>query len=62
MKEANIPEIGVILEIYGPADDQDLKTNPGGHSVTQTVDQLAVDCHGIEGDRHLGLTRFGNGS
>ena len=52
-----MPENGVILEVFGPNDNQDMKENPGGHSVTQMVDQLTVDCHGIEGDRHVGLTR-----
>ena len=58
LKQANIPEMGVILEVFGPNDDQDRETNPGGHSVTQVVEQLTLDCHGIEGDRHLGLTRL----
>lgn len=57
LKEANIPEMGVILEVFGPNDNQDIEENPGGHSVTQVVDQLTVDCHGVEGDRHVGLTR-----
>ncbi|MCZ6679595.1 MAG: hypothetical protein O7E52_20390 [Candidatus Poribacteria bacterium] len=57
LKQANIPEVGVILEVFGPNDNQDVKKNPGGHSVTQAVERLAIDCHGIEGDRHLGLTR-----
>ncbi len=57
LKQADIPEVGVILEVLGPNDNQDVKTNPGGHSVTQAVERLAIDCHGIVGDRHLGLTR-----
>ena len=57
LKQADIPEVGVILEVFGPNDNQDVKTNPGGHSVTQAVERLAIDCHGIVGDRHLGLTR-----
>ena len=57
LKHADFPEVGVILEVFGPNDNQDVKTNPGGHSVTQTVERLAIDCHGIVGDRHLGLTR-----
>ena len=57
LKQADIPEVGVILEVFGPNDNQDVKTNPGGHSVTQAVERLAIDCHGILGDRHLGLTR-----
>ena len=57
LKQANIPELGVILEVFGPNDNQDLEKNPGGHSVTQVVEQLVIDCHGVEGDRHVGLTR-----
>ena len=57
LKQADIPEVGIILEVFGPNDNQDVKTNPGGHSVTQAVESLAIDCHGIVGDRHLGLTR-----
>ncbi|MFL2541832.1 MAG: hypothetical protein ACJ0UT_07650 [Candidatus Latescibacterota bacterium] len=57
LKQANIPAVGVILEVYGPNDHQDMQQNPGGHSVTQAVEGLRVDCHGIEGDRHVGLTR-----
>ena len=55
--QKSIPEVGVILDVFGPSDDQDVRNNPGGHSVTQPVDQLFVDCHGIEGDRHRCLTR-----
>ena len=58
---ANIPEVGVIRDVLGPNDDQDMASNPGGHSVTQPVDRLAVDCHGIAGDRHRGLTRPSTG-
>ena len=35
LKQANIPEIGVVLEVLGPNDDQDMKSNPGCHSVTR---------------------------
>ncbi len=58
---ANIPEVGVIRAVLAPNDDQDMASNPGGHSVTQPVDRLAVDCHGITGDRHRGLTRPSTG-
>ena len=58
---ANIPEVGVIRVVLGPNENQDMATNPGGHSVTQQVDRLAVDCHGIVGDRHRGLTRPSTG-
>ena len=58
---ADIPEVGVIRAVLGPNDDQDMASNPGGHSVTQQVDRLAVDCHGIAGDRHRGLTRPSTG-
>ena len=61
MKSANIPDVGVILDVLGPNDNQDLTTNPGRHSVTQSVDRLSVDCHGITGDRHRGLTRPSTG-
>jgi len=57
LQKANIPEVGVILDVLGPNDNQDMETNPGRHSVTRSVDRLAVDCHGIDGDRHRGLTR-----
>jgi hypothetical protein len=59
--QANIPEVGVILQVFGPNDNQDMEKNPGGHSVTQVVDKLTIDCHGVEGDRHLGLTRPSTG-
>ena len=55
--QKSIPEVGVILDVFGPSDDQDVRNNPGGHSVTQPVDQLIIDCYGIEGDRHRCLTR-----
>ena len=58
---ANIPEVGVIRDVLGPNDDQDMASNPGGHSVTQQVDRLPVDCDGIAGDRHRGLTRPSTG-
>ena len=38
-----------------------MTTNPGGHSVTQSVDRLSIDCHGVTGDRHRGLTRPSTG-
>lgn len=57
LRSASIPQSGVILDVLGPNSDQNIKTNPGGHSVTQTVTSLAVDCHGIVDDRHRGLTR-----
>ena len=61
LKQANIPEVGVILDVLGPNDNQDMDANPGRHSVTQQVDRLAIDCHGIAGDRHRGLTRPATG-
>ena len=61
LERANIPEVGVILDVLGPADNQDREANPGRHSVTQAVDQLTIDCRGIEGDRHRGLTRPSTG-
>ena len=57
LKSASIPEVGVILALFGPNDNQVMDANPGLHSVTQPVDRLAIDCHGIDGDRHRGLTR-----
>ncbi len=61
LEGANIPEVGVIIDVLGPNDDQDRDTNPGRHLVTQRVDRLAIDCHGIEDDRHRGLTRLSTG-
>jgi hypothetical protein len=61
LEGANIPEVGVILDVLGPNDNQDRDANPGRHSVTQAVDRLAIDCRGIEGDRHRGLTRLSTG-
>ncbi len=61
LKHANIPEVGVILDVLGPNDNQDREANPGRHSVTQLVDQLTIDCYGIKGDRHRGLTRPSTG-
>ena len=58
---ANIPEVGVILDVLGPNDNQDIDNNPGRHSVTQSLDRLSVDCQGIAGDRHRGLTRPSTG-
>ena len=57
LEAANIPEVGVIVDVFGPADNQDMAANPGRHSVTQRVPELAIDCAGIDGDRHRGLTR-----
>ena len=61
LEGANIPEVGVILDVLGPNDNQDRDANPGRHLVTQQVDRLAIDCSGIEGDRHRGLTRLSTG-
>ena len=61
LERANIPEVGVILDVFGPSDNQDREANPGRHSVTQSVDQLTIDCYGMEGDRHRGLTRPSTG-
>jgi|TARA_B100000519_G_C14174316_1_gene405488 hypothetical protein len=57
LKSADMPNEGVILEVLGPANDQNIESNPGGHSVTQRVDELRIDHQGILGDRHRGLTR-----
>ncbi len=57
LEAANIPEVGVIVDVFGPAENQDMAANPGRHSVTQRVPELMVDCAGIDGDRHRGLTR-----
>lgn len=61
LKQANLPEVGVILDVFGPNDNQDRDANPGRHSVTQQVERLAIDCYGINGDRHRGLTRPSTG-
>ena len=58
---ADIPEVGIILDVLGPSDDQDRERNPGRYSVTRTVDRLTIDCDGIQGDRHRGLTRASTG-
>lgn len=55
---ANIPEVGVIVDVFGPADNQDMAVNPDRHSVTQRLDELMIDCAGIDSDRHRGLTRL----
>ena len=55
LEEDNIPEVSIILDVLGPNDNQDMNANPGRHSVTQQVDRLPIDCHGIAGDRHRGL-------
>ena len=61
LASANIPDVGVVLDVLGPNDNQDRNANPGRHSVTQSVDRLAIDCYGIDGDRHRGLTRHSTG-
>jgi hypothetical protein len=61
LKTADLPGIGVILGVFGPSDNQDMDTNPGGHSVTQAVENLPIDVHRISGDRHCGLTRKATG-
>jgi hypothetical protein len=61
LASANIPAVGVILEVLAPNDNQAMDTNPGRHLVTQQVDRLAIDCHGVDGDRHRGLTRPSTG-
>ncbi|MBB77007.1 MAG: hypothetical protein CMJ75_21075 [Planctomycetaceae bacterium] len=61
LETANIPEVGVVLDVLGPNENQDRDANPGRHLVTRRVDRLAIDCSGIEGDRHRGLTRLSTG-
>ena len=61
LKNANIPEVGVILDVLGPNDNQDIDNNPGRYSVTQQVERLVVDCLGIDGDRHRGSAKFSTG-
>ena len=61
LEGSNIPEVGVIVDVLEPNDNQDRDANPGRHLVTQPVDRLAIDCYGIEGDRHRGLTRLSTG-
>ncbi|NKB68099.1 MAG: hypothetical protein GKR89_13640 [Candidatus Latescibacteria bacterium] len=61
LNEAHIPAVGVVLDVLAPNGDQDIASNPGGHSVTQSVQRLTIDCHGIDGDRHRGLTRPATG-
>ena len=57
LRAANIPAVGKILGVYGPNDDQDVRSNPGGHSVTRAVDALSISHIGIAGDRHRAMTR-----
>ena len=57
LREANIPAVGTILGVFGPAEDQDVRSNPGGHSVTRGVDSLTIDYEGVAGDRHRTITR-----
>lgn len=57
LREANIPGVGTILAVFGPAEDQDVRSNPGGHSVTRAVDALSIDYEGVAGDRHRTITR-----
>ena len=61
LASANIPEVGVVLDVLGPSDDQDIDMNPDAYSVTQPVDRLAIDCNGIAQDRHRGITRRATG-
>jgi len=61
LKTSNLPDVGIILDVLGPNENQDVSSNPGGHSVTQPVEKLSVDALGIDGDRHRGLTRSSTG-
>ena len=61
IKEANIPEVGTIVQVLAPSENQDRVSNPGRHLVTQPVSRLTIDCHGVRGDRHHGLTRPSTG-
>ena len=61
LKSANIPEMGVVLEVLGPNDDQGRETNDGKYSITQSVERLAIDHLGIVGDRHRRLSRRATG-
>ena len=58
---ANIPEVGVIRAVLGPKRRPGHGQQPGRPFGHATVDRLAVDCHGIAGDRHRGLTRPSTG-
>jgi hypothetical protein len=49
---ANLPEKGVIIQVLGPAENQDKATNLDGYSVTRPVEELVIDYEGIHGDRH----------
>jgi hypothetical protein len=60
LRNANIPDYGIILDILGPNENQDRLQNPGRHSVNRPVEQLTIDCNGIRGDRHRRLTRPSN--
>jgi hypothetical protein len=61
LKASNLPEVGVVLDVLEPNENQDMNSNPGRYSVTRPVEKLAVDSHGVDGDRHRGLTRSTTG-
>jgi len=56
-----VPDRGLILGVFAPAENQDKKSDVGGYSVTRKVDSLEVDYQGIFGDRHRGLHRLSTG-
>ena len=57
---ANLPEVGVVVEVLAPSNNQDSTSDPG-YLITQPVDRLSIDCDGVDGDRHRGLTRPATG-
>ncbi|MEE2960915.1 MAG: hypothetical protein VYA34_09230 [Myxococcota bacterium] len=57
LHRANIPEFGVISQIFAAninhdKKTHDKKTDPADYSVTHPVAELEVDAQGIVGDRH----------
>jgi hypothetical protein len=57
LRRANIPDYGIILNVLAPGENQSRRENPGRHSVTRSIGTLTIDCNGIRGDRHRGMTR-----
>jgi hypothetical protein len=57
LRSANIPDYGIVLDVLAPGENQNRRENPGRHSVTRPIEALTIDCNGIRGDRHRGMTR-----
>lgn len=57
LRSANIPDYGIVLDVLAPGENQNRRENPGRYSVTRPIEALTIDCNGIRGDRHRGMTR-----